>query len=97
MRGVGVWVCGAIVACVLGGTVGEVEARGGLFGGRSLDPGIGSNPRSYGVRPYVRQDGSYVPPYRRSTPNREWRDNWSTKPNVNPYTGKGGSRVQPLR
>jgi hypothetical protein len=97
MRLAGVWLCGAIVAFVMAATVGDAEARGGWSGGRSVGPGFGSNPRSYSVRPYIRRDGSYVSPHRRSTPNREWRDNWSTKPNVNPYTGKGGSRLQPPR
>jgi hypothetical protein len=85
-----------VVAFVLAFLVGDAEAGGGRFGGRSLGPGYGSNPRSYSVRPYVRRDGRFVSPHRRSTPNREWRDNWSTKPNVNPYTGKDGTQVNPL-
>jgi hypothetical protein len=56
---------------------------------------MGSNYRSYSVRPYIRQDGTYVAPHQRSMPNHEWRDNWSTKPNVNPYTGSEGNRLSP--
>jgi hypothetical protein len=49
MRLAGVWLCGAIVAFVMAATVGDVEARGGRFGGRSIGPGFGSNPRAYSV------------------------------------------------
>ncbi len=44
------------------------------------------------VRGYTRQDGTYVAPHYRSSPNRSYNDNWSVRPNVNPYTGKRGTR-----
>lgn len=44
------------------------------------------------VRGYVKRDGTYVAPHHRTTPNHTQRDNWSSKPNTNPYTGKSGSR-----
>lgn len=44
------------------------------------------------VRGYFRSDGTYVAPHWRSAPNSTTRDNWSTKGNVNPYTGKPGTR-----
>ena len=95
MRNFGKWLYGlGLVAGILLVT-GEVEARGGGSRGRSFGPGFGSNPRSHAVRPYIRKDGRFVPPHRQSNPNREWRDNWSTNPNVNPYTGKEGSRITP--
>jgi len=37
-----------------------------------------------------RRTGSYVQPHARTSPNRTKIDNWSTKGNVNPYTGKKG-------
>ena len=43
------------------------------------------------VRPHVRTDGTYVPGHWRSKPNHTTRDNWSTYPNVNPYTGEQGN------
>lgn len=43
------------------------------------------------VKGYVKKDGTYVAPHVRSAPNNSALDNWSTKPNVNPYTGKQGS------
>lgn len=39
---------------------------------------------------YSRRNGSYVAPHYRSTPNYSKWDNWSTKGNYNPYTGKKG-------
>ncbi len=95
MRRIGTWVAmGLFLGSVIVGA-GEVEARGSRSGVRSPDPGIGSNPRSYSVRPYIRRDGGYVSPHWRSTPNPEWRDNWNTRGNTNPFTGKDGSRVSP--
>lgn len=41
---------------------------------------------------YVRQNGTYVAPHYRSPPNSSVYDNYSTRPNVNPYTGATGSR-----
>ena len=44
------------------------------------------------VEGYTKRDGTYVAPHYRSSPNSTTRDNWSTKGNVNPYTGKRGTR-----
>ena len=43
------------------------------------------------VRGYTRSDGTYVAPHFRSNPNGTTLDNWSTKGNTNPYTGKAGT------
>ena len=43
------------------------------------------------VRPYVRSDGTYVQGHYRTAPNETRVDNWSSRPNVNPYTGKVGT------
>lgn len=43
------------------------------------------------VKGYHRKDGTYVQPHYRSSPNRTKFDNYSTKGNVNPYTGKAGT------
>jgi hypothetical protein len=95
MEIVGRWLCGLGTAALLLGFSGAADARGGGFRARSFGPGPGSNPRSHAVRPYTPRDGRFVPPHWQSNPNREWRDNWSTKPNVNPYTGREGSRINP--
>ncbi len=40
------------------------------------------------VRGYVRQDGTYVQPYMRSTPDNNPYNNYSFPGNTNPYTGQ---------
>lgn len=40
---------------------------------------------------YYNQYGTYVAPHYRTVPNNTINDNWSTKPNYNPYTGKQGT------
>ena len=43
------------------------------------------------VRGYYKPStGSYIMPYYRTSPNNSKWDNWSTKGNYNPYTGKKG-------
>lgn len=42
------------------------------------------------VRGYVRKDGTYVAPYTRSKRDSTPYNNYSTKGNSNPYTGKKG-------
>lgn len=45
------------------------------------------------VRGYTRKDGTVVQPHRRTNPNSTERDNWSSKPNTNPDTGKKGTKT----
>lgn len=47
--------------------------------------------RAVRVKGYFRKDGTYVAPHVRSAPNASRLDNYSTKGNVNPYTGKTGT------
>lgn len=47
------------------------------------------------VKGYTRQDGTYVQPHYRSSPDIYVNNNWSTKGNINPYTGAKGT--QPRR
>lgn len=47
------------------------------------------------VRGYIRRDGTYVAPHVRSAPDGNFNNNWTTKGNVNPYTGQAGTRVTP--
>ena len=44
------------------------------------------------VSGHVTKTGTYVAPSYRTAPNRTKIDNWSSKPNVNPYTGKSGTK-----
>ena len=51
---------------------------------------------SHAVKGHVTKDGTYVAPHQQTNPNGTKVDNWSSKPNVNPYTGKTGT-VDPLK
>lgn len=44
------------------------------------------------VNGYYKSNGTYVQPHYRSNANTTTLDNWSTKGNVNPYTGKKGTK-----
>ena len=61
----------------------QTFARGG---------GRGSKGGSHPVRPYTKKDGTYVPAHRQTNPDGTKGNNWSTKPNVNPYTWKPGTK-----
>lgn len=52
----------------------------------------GSRSGSHSVRGYVKKNGTYVQPHRSTNPNGTRSDNWSTRGNVNPYTGKPGTK-----
>lgn len=43
---------------------------------------------------YIRNDGTYVEPYYRTTSNNTNWDNFSTESNENTYTGTTGSRAR---
>ena len=47
------------------------------------------------VRGYYRKSGTYVQPHYRSAPDGNFYNNWSTRGNVNPYTGQPGTKVSP--
>lgn len=59
----------------------EAQARGGGKGG------------SHSVRGYVTKKGAYVAPHHATNPNGTQHDNWSARGNVNPYTGKAGTKT----
>jgi hypothetical protein len=48
--------------------------------------------RTY-VRGYVRSNGTYVAPHYRTSPDASFYNNWSSIGNVNPYTGKVGTKT----
>lgn len=64
---------------------------GGHSGGGSVHTGTPLS-GSHSVSGYTRNDGTYVAPSHATNPNQTKLDNWSTKGNVNPYTGKEGTR-----
>ncbi len=44
------------------------------------------------VNGYTKSNGTYVQGHYRTSPNSTVNDNWSTSGNVNPYTGKTGTK-----
>ena len=65
--------------------------------GLALSMGIKVAQAAVHVRGYVRHDGTYVQPHYRSNPDGNVYNNWSTYPNVNPYTGTmGTNHVEPM-
>lgn len=53
----------------------------------SIVPAVGGD---VFVPGHLRSDGTYVKPHMRSAPDSSYNNNWSTSPNVNPYTGQQG-------
>lgn len=43
------------------------------------------------VQGYTRSNGTYVAPHMQTNSNGNAYDNWSSRPNVNPYTGQQGT------
>ena len=43
------------------------------------------------VNGYFKSNGTYVAPHYRTSPDATKNNNWSTKGNINPYTGKKGT------
>lgn len=54
--------------------------------------GSGSSGSSHVVSGHVRSNGTYVAPSHATNPNSTKADNYSTRGNVNPYTGKPGTK-----
>lgn len=73
-----------MVVLALGSTASA--SRGG--GGR----GTGSSSHSHSVRSYTRKNGTHVAAHRQTNPDHTQLNNYSTKGNVNPSTGKTGTR-----
>jgi endonuclease YncB( thermonuclease family) len=51
-----------------------------------------SSDTTVNVRGYFRKDGTYVAPHKRSAPDGNFDNNWSTQGNINPYTGQVGTK-----
>ncbi|MFG6467537.1 hypothetical protein [Roseateles sp. BYS87W] len=88
-------VCGAAVAVL---ACGVAQAKGGSKGGThtSTHSSAASSGGNHSVSGYTKKDGTYVAPHHATNPNDSKRDNYSTKGNTNPYTGKDGT-VDPAK
>jgi hypothetical protein len=89
-----------IVIATLAVTVGTASAqylgnsnRGSSYGSSGLGYGTGSNPSSHQTQGYTTQSGSYAQPHFQTNPNNTQMDNYSTRGNLNPYTGAVGTRT----
>jgi hypothetical protein len=70
------------------------SAQSGLYG-TTRSPysyGTGSNPNSHYVQPHYNSNGSLTQGHYQTNPNSTTLDNYSTRGNVNPYTGATGTR-----
>ena len=69
-------------------------AKGGAghTGGSHYSSGHSSGGGSHSIKGYTKKDGTYVAPAHAKNPNQSKSDNWSTKGNVNPHTGKDGTK-----
>lgn len=80
------------IAAIASAPVFALSGGGARLGGSHSSTSHSYGGGSHSVRGYVKKNGTYVAPSRATNPNRSKYDNWSTKGNSNPYTGKGGTK-----
>jgi hypothetical protein len=79
-----------IVVAILISTFGVAEARHHSDYG-SWDKGTGSSSQYERVEGYQKRDGTTVEPYYRTKPDNTLDNNYETRGNDNPWTGKKGT------
>lgn len=77
-----------VLALAVGVVAGPADARKP----RKASSSSSTSSSEVQVRGHVRKDGVYVPPHTRTKANSTETDNWSSQPNVNPHTGKKGTK-----
>lgn len=70
--------------------IADARGGGGYRGGGSKGGHRSSGHVS--VNSYTKRNGTHVQSHKRTNPNSSKRDNWSSKGNNNPYTGKEGTK-----
>jgi hypothetical protein len=83
-----------VVAITLLASTAQAGRGGGSHTSRSSSSGMrgmGSSSSSHTVRGYTKKNGTYVAPHRQTNADHTQLNNYSTKGNVNPSTGKTGS------
>lgn len=73
----------ALALCAI--SIGAVAKGGGHSSG-------GSSSGSHYISGHTTKNGTYVAPSHATNPNGTKQDNYSQKGNVNPYTGKEGTK-----
>jgi hypothetical protein len=90
-----------ILFCALLLAISQVAFAGPHGGGHAVrgtgaashqSTGTGAKAEHQRVPGYTKKDGTRVAPHERSTKDQTKTNNWSTKGNVNPATGKAGSK-----
>lgn len=70
------------------------RSYGGSYGRTYTPRSFGYvNPSSHYTSGYMRRNGTYVSPYHATNPNQTRNDNYSTRGNINPYTGQVGKKI----
>src|SRR5579864_4969899 len=108
--GVGILIAGGLLSIPAITLARGGGGRGGHSGGghsSSHSSGSSSSHSHYGssksgssggpthVHGYTKKNGTYVAPHERSKSDGNFSNNWSTKGNVNPFTGKAGTQTAP--
>ncbi len=78
-------------ALVIASNDSDAKPSGGKGGGSKSHASRAHTGSPMSVRGHVTKRGSYVQPHKRSAPDKSKSNNYSTKGNVNPYTGKPGT------
>jgi hypothetical protein len=65
---------------------------GSLSAAALLSGSLAQAAPSHTVAGHTTKRGTYVLPHRQTNPDHTRLNNWSTKGNVNPYTGKPGTK-----
>jgi hypothetical protein len=84
-----------LAMCAGDGQAGGGKGGGGKGGSRSSSrsgSGTRSRSSSTAVRAYTRKNGTIVQSHRRSASDGNFHNNYSTRGNVNPQTGKSGTK-----
>jgi hypothetical protein len=68
------------------------KGGGGYSTGSHASPHSAPSGSSHSISGYTKSNGTYVAPSHATNPNATKVDNWTTKGNVNPYTGKPGTK-----
>ena len=66
-----------------------------VFDSKGASRGASKGSAPVHVRGYTTKSGTYVDPHYRSAPDGNFGNNWSTKGNVNPYSGEPGTKTTP--
>jgi hypothetical protein len=88
-------VIGIALAVVSTGAVARSGSHGGYHFGSSHSSYHSYSYRAPGehyVRGYIRRNGTYVSGHYQTNPNGTRDDNYSTRGNINPHTGKPGTK-----